>query len=310
MNDRLRGAAGPAGARAGDPPAGRGKDGVDMLANWTGDRRHFGGGLLSRFWERVRGSRHRLLMLDYDGTLAPFRLERSQAQIPPATHAVLRRIVAGGATRVAIVSGRQIPELERLLGPLAADLVGEHGWERRSAGGRLTRRRLPAEVMQRLERAARVARASGWGARLERKRCSLVLHTRGLPPEAARELEFECERLWRTYFECDTLRLHRIHGGVTLRASGHHKGSAVAQLVADSPPGTLAVYLGDDAADEDAFVQILDRGVPIRVGGLDRPSVAPFHLGSPDDVRAFLERWEAVTVDAARAAAPADRRSA
>jgi trehalose 6-phosphate phosphatase len=262
----------------------------------------------SLFWERVRRSRHRLLMLDYDGTLAPFRLERSQALIPAATRAVLQRLLSSRTTRIAIISGRQVSELERLIGPLPVDLVGEHGWEARSADGRTSRHRLTAEAAMRLEQASRAARASGWGPRLERKRCSLVLHTRGLPLEAARELEFACERLWRTYYERDGLRLHPIDGGLTLRAVGRHKGTAVAELIAGSPPDTLSVYLGDDTTDEDAFHELLDCGVTIHVGTMSCSSTARFHLGSTDDVGAFLSRWEevarATTEDDAAAGEP------
>jgi trehalose 6-phosphate phosphatase len=143
-----------------------------------------------------------------------------------------------------------------------------------------------------------------WGAHLERKRCSLVLHTRGLPAEAARELEFECERLWRTYFEAEGLRLHRIQGGITLRATDRHKGTAVAELVAQSPPGALAVYLGDDATDRDAFRQVLGHGVAIQVGTTVGSSAAEFRLGSVDEVRGFLERWETATEEAERAGGP------
>ncbi len=268
-----------------------------MLAPSSHEGRSERSDLSPRFWDQVRHSRHRLLMLDYDGTLAPFRVQRSQARIPPPTLAVLRRLVSSGTTRIAIVSGRQVQELERLTGGLPVRLIGEHGWEERSPGGAVLRRRLPPGVARCLEQASRAARASGWGPHLECKRSSLVLHTRGLPADEARELEFACGRLWRSFFERDGIRLQRIDGGITLRAFHRHKGTAVAELVAGLLPGTLAVYLGDDTADEDAFHELLDCGVAIHVGATTRSSAARFHLGSTDDVLSFLERWEATMRD-------------
>ena len=78
-----------------------------------------------------------LLALDYDGTLAPFRSERSEARMPGELRELLAALAGCEATRVAIVSGRPIAGLEALidLDPLP-ELFGVHGWERRLPDGR------------------------------------------------------------------------------------------------------------------------------------------------------------------------------
>src|SRR5258706_8301091 len=45
------------------------------------------------FWNRIHSSPRRLLMLDYDGTLVPFHVQRMEALPSPETLRVLREIL-------------------------------------------------------------------------------------------------------------------------------------------------------------------------------------------------------------------------
>jgi trehalose-phosphatase len=248
-------------------------------------------------------------MLDYDGTLAPFRVARGEARPLPRAMELLRRILAGTRTSVAIVSGRPVNEVERLVGPLPALLVGEHGWERRLPGGRVVRRPLPAPASRALDRAERLAREAGWGGRLERKRSGVVLHTRGLPAAAARALERRCALAWRPLARGGAVRVEGIHGGMEVRARGWDKGAVVRALCSRGAPGTLGVFVGDDLTDEDAFAAVRDWGFGVRVGGDGRPTSAMGRVDSCAALPDFLRRWLAEAAPArrpgARAAGPA-----
>ena len=247
-------------------------------------------GVPPRLWGRVSRAPRRWLMLDYDGTLAPFRVERDEARPLPRSMELLRRIVAGTRTSVAIVSGRPVREVERLIGPLPALLVGEHGWERRATDGGIARRRIPAATAALLDRAEAEARRSGWGALLERKRAAVVLHTRGLPSRQARVLERRCEHAWRGLARGGAARVDPIHGGVELRARGWDKGAVVRALAGRSATGTLGVFVGDDLTDEDAFAAVRDWGFGVRVGGRG-PSAAVGRIASCRALPEFLGRW-------------------
>lgn len=242
-------------------------------------------------WEAARAAPHRLLMLDYDGTLAPFHAIRSEAVPPPDTLRLLHRLARRGDTTVAIVSGRPAREVEALLGPLDVTIVGEHGWERRDPGGARVEHHPPAAVARALARAAHAAEARGWGSHLERKRASIVLHVRGLPEDEAGRMARECEAMWSGAARTPGLRLSPVHGGLELRAAARDKGTAARELIARCAPGTLAVYAGDDATDEDAFAVVRDTGIGIRVGADTRASLAGARLPGVPDVTAFLARW-------------------
>ncbi|MCH8283876.1 MAG: hypothetical protein IIC20_04790, partial [Chloroflexi bacterium] len=135
------------------------------------------------FYRVLEAATARVLMLDYDGTLSPFRTERSQATPYPGVPEALSAIVASGATRLVIVTGRALAELAPLLGvnPLP-EVFASHGWERRTRDGRQEHSPLPHRMKQGLAEAARGARAAGLGARIEVKPAGVALHWRGLAP--------------------------------------------------------------------------------------------------------------------------------
>jgi trehalose-phosphatase len=69
------------------------------------------------------------------------------------------------------------------------------------------------------------------------------------------------------------------------------KGSAVRSLLGKRHRSSLAIYAGDDAADESAFVA-LPHGITVQVGN-PRRTQARFYLRSPGEVLTFLQRLEA-----------------
>ncbi len=55
------------------------------------------------------------LLLDYDGTLAPFHVKRDQAFPYPGVALLLQEIVRDSRTRVVVVTGRDVNDLMPLL---------------------------------------------------------------------------------------------------------------------------------------------------------------------------------------------------
>jgi trehalose 6-phosphate phosphatase len=254
-------------------------------------------GIPPELWSRARQAPHRLLLTDFDGTLAPFTVDRMSSRALPASRFWLDCIQRRATrTEVGIISGRPISEVSSLLDPWRGLLIGEHGWETLEADGRLTRIELDPEAEEALRRAYEVARRTAPFLRLERKRCSVVAHTRGMEPSAARALEARLAGTWResqlTRGEpLAHLRLDLIDGGLELRAAGQDRALAIERLLGSRPKDALAVYLGDDESDEDAFRAVRRRGFGVRVGRSNRSSHALGLLDDPEAVSLFLAAW-------------------
>ena len=83
------------------------------------------------FFHGLRNAGQCALLLDYDGTLAPFHVQPEGAIPYPGVREVLNRILAQGRTRIVIVTGRTLADLIPLLAlNRAVEVWGEHGGER------------------------------------------------------------------------------------------------------------------------------------------------------------------------------------
>lgn len=248
------------------------------------------------FWDRLAASASRFLGLDYDGTLAPFHVDPLQARPLPGVVELLEAILRDPHTTLAVISGRPVAEVLRLLGNLPATIIGSHGFELRREGYDGWDIRKPtADQQAGLAKAGEAAVNGGYGHKLEQKVASLALHTRGLPAGKASLMEEEALAWWTPIASLHNLECRRFNGGVEIRCRGWHKGSALTDLLQRQAEGVFAVYVGDDETDEDAFRAVQEKGVGIRVGP---PSLSTAAQGVLEDCRAvrdFLEAWRSVT---------------
>jgi len=192
----------------------------------------------------------------------------------------------GGA--LAIVTGRPLADLDRLLKPLILPAAGIHGIEHRDNSGHIESRcqtAIPDAARSRLQAlAARDSRLV-----LEDKGYSLGLHFRQAP---------ELETAVRSMFDEISATLganFSVQNGkmvLELRPVGIDKGSAIEKFMSEAPfSGRHAIFIGDDVTDEDAFLTVNRRhGTSIRVGKPDAGSAAKFNLPDVADVHAWLEQ--------------------
>jgi trehalose 6-phosphate phosphatase len=249
---------------------------------------------LEAFWGESAAVRDRVLLLDYDGTLAPFRVERDQALPYPGVREILGRLPKTSGGRLVIVSGRRVDEVRALLDlDFSYEIHGAHGHERLTAEGRIETTSLGPEAAAALDRAGKWAEGRGWAGRLEAKPGCLAVHWRGIEADAAREMAAEVGAAWGRETRESGLDLRPFDGGLELRAAGEDKGRAVIRILADGPSNAAAAYLGDDLTDEDAFAALArrPRTLTALVRAEWRPSRARVWLRPPRDLLVFLGRW-------------------
>ncbi|WP_372695351.1 trehalose-phosphatase [Immundisolibacter sp.] len=257
-----------------------------------------GGRLLTTFWAQLATAQRALLLLDYDGTLAPFTLDPADAHPYPGITGALERLLAlpTSSHRLVIVSGRWLRDLRPLLGiDHGLEMWGCHGRERRLPDGRHSLTPLPEAAVRALAEAdAWETMARRLGGRVERKPASLAFHWRGLPAHRHEALRQALAQRFAELPENNTLAWHDFDGGVELRVPGRDKGDVVRTLLAETPPGAPTpriAYLGDDLTDEDAFKALGEQGLSVLVRPEYRPTAAQLWLRPPEDLLAFLHRW-------------------
>jgi trehalose-phosphatase len=245
---------------------------------------------LDAFWRSAASSARRALLLDFDGTLAPFSADRLRPRMREGVGELVGEIARSGTTRVAIVTGRGARELRALLpSDLPVEIWGSHGLERLERSGAY-HAPPPAPAAASVRRAfAEWVRERGPEANLEIKPFGFALHRRA-DPDAYDRLRPEALARWRDDAARAGLDFLEFDGGFEFRPSGRHKGEVVRRVLAEEGPGAAAAYLGDDWTDEDAFAALDGLGLPVLVRAQPRETRARAWM-PPEELREFLLRW-------------------
>lgn len=224
------------------------------------------------------------LFLDLDGTLTPIRPRPDDVGFEPALNTLLAETEQALEGRLAIVSGRSLSDLDRILGAVPRHAAALHGLERRSPGAVWRKAPHPGldAARQTLTDLARADR----GLILEDKGLSLALHYR-LRPGAADGVMEAAQRL----ADATGLKLQLGDRVAELLTPGCDKGDSVRAFMAAAPfQGARPVFVGDDLTDEDGFTAAAALGGFGVLVGPARPSAARYVLAGPDAVRAWIGR--------------------
>jgi trehalose 6-phosphate phosphatase len=219
-----------------------------------------------------------LLAFDYDGTLAPIVSSPARARLRANTRRLLQRVAR--TYPCIVISGRALADISRRLHGIPLWYVfGNHGSEpsigmapthRTKEWIRVLRRSLPKDP----------------ALVVENKTHSLTVHYRGSRTPAATR-----DQIIRAAASLPDVRaVNGDHAINLLRRDALDKGGALAYAVR-AFACNVAIYVGDDGTDEDAFRALPgDRLLSIKVGGSSDPTHARYHLESQDDIDVLLER--------------------
>lgn len=223
------------------------------------------------------------LFLDLDGTLAEFAETPDAVGPDPVRTDLLRRLDRMLAGRLAIVSGRAIAEVDRILDQALPHVAGVHGLERRVAGGKVVSSDPHAALADAVKVFGAIARV--WpNALLEAKPRAVALHYRGDPGLAPVVLQTA-----REFARASGLRLQEGHMVAELLTPGRDKGGAVRAFMRESPfAGTVPIFVGDDLTDEAAIQAAVDMGGVGIVVGSRRDTAATARLRGVPQVMAWL----------------------
>jgi trehalose 6-phosphate phosphatase len=228
--------------------------------------------------------REAALFLDLDGTLAPIADHPQDVRPDPRRNSLLERLDQALAGRLAVVSGRTLADIDRILEGRIRAVAAVHGLVRRAPDGTVTRA-APHPALEKALGALREFARRDPGLLVEEKGLSVTLHYRLAPAHG------EAARLCCQAIATET-GLRRQHGDMVeeLRTPGPTKGDSVTSFLAEAPfAGARPVFVGDDATDEHGFeaVQALD-GMGVLVGP-SRPTAARFRIPGVEEALAWLE---------------------
>lgn len=246
----------------------------------------------TRFFDRLSRSRERVLLLDYDGTLAPFSFNRERAFPYPTVPELLDCIMSTCQTHVALISGRSAREVPPLLGMTPhPEIWGTCGIERLDADGRYSVAELSPDTELALAEAQAALQHQGLDALCEFKPGAVAVHWRTLSRSRMEEVRTKAYRAFSPFTGKHQLLLSEFDGGMELRLRTRNKGDVVRAMLACHGPAVPIAYLGDDSTDEDAFRALNNSGLTVLVRPTCRFTAAQVWLQPPDELIQFLEKW-------------------
>lgn len=247
---------------------------------------------LADFFENLKIANKSVLMLDYDGTLAPFKKDRNRAFPYKGVRDILKKLILTERTRIVIISGRWTEDLIPLLSlKQLPEIWGSHGIERLKPDGDYTIMEMPEKGLQGLAEADVWIEKNDFGNYCEEKPGCIALHWRGLSCREIKDIQTKALADWTIIARQKKLLLNKFDGGIELRVPGITKGVAVKTILREAGQGTLAAYLGDDLTDEDAFKALKKQGLGILVRKKYRDTHAQVWLKPPQDLLKFLKNW-------------------
>jgi trehalose 6-phosphate phosphatase len=225
------------------------------------------------------------LFLDLDGTLAPIAARPQDVRPDPRRTSLLERLAQKLEGRLAVVSGRTLADVDRILEGRVPAVAAVHGLVRRGPDLSMFETK-PHPALPQAIAAFRAFAARDSGLIVEEKSgLSVALHFRLAQGQA--QAAGVCARSIAAQ-----TGLALQDGGMVeeLRTPGATKGDSVRAFMASRPfAGARPVFVGDDATDEDGFAAAQDLGgVGISVGP-SRPTLARFRLDGVEAALAWLE---------------------
>ena len=194
-----------------------------------------------------------------------------------------------------MISGRDLADVRARVGLPAIWYAGSHGFELTAPDGSNHQNKSAAAAIPALDGAAteirdRVSHIPG--IRLEHKHFALAVHYRNVAPRQVGDIVAATHQVGQQ----QGLRVTTGRKVIELRPDiDWDKGSTLRWIMersSDRGP-LLAIYIGDDLTDEDAFDAVRSDGIGIVVRHSedgDRPTAARFALNNPSDVPVLLNR--------------------
>jgi len=255
---------------------------------------------LFRRWDRFKkilSARTSILFLDYDGTLTPIVSVPEAAIIPKKNRELLKRLSKTGATKVAIVSGRSLKDVKRLVGVRGIIYAGNHGFEIEgpkikfkspvSLSFKATIKQVESDLAKNL--------SSIKGMRLENKGLTLSLHYRLVKKTSTPKVKKIFHNTTLGYLSNKRIRIKGGKKVFEIRPPlDWDKGKVVLWFLARQrslleTTNIFPIYIGDDITDEDAFRALGKRGATVFVG-TPRKSSARYYLRDTREVTQLLKR--------------------
>lgn len=248
---------------------------------------------LDKITAQIQKAPVKILMLDFDGTLAPIAATPQAATLPEETKDLLNKLSRKKGFYLTIISGRSLLDLKKKVSLENIIYSGNHGLE-----GEILKEKyccpIPAKMLLALrtikQQLNQIAERF-CGILVEDKGSVLSFHYR-LAGKQIPKVKSEFKKVVKPYIQNNLVSVLSGKMVFGIRPKVNWDKGNFAQLVIDkiqrkTKIAPAILFIGDDTTDEDIF-QKLEEGITIKVNK-DKQSKARYKLKDTKDVYKFLD---------------------
>lgn len=236
--------------------------------------------------KRYSNSSNRLIILDYDGTLSPFKQKPEDAFPTFEILKTLEILISDKRNRVIISSGRDHNTLEEWFGKLNIGLAAEHGVFYKERGKWHKNKVSPIDDEE-IHNILQLYVDKTPRSSLEVKETALVWHYRKVDEWLA---SMRVRQLMEALVTpCSKKQLVVVKGNkiVEIKRPDYTKGSEVSRLLKKKSYDFI-LAMGDDVTDEDMFTSLPKEAYTVKIGTISEN--AKYNIINQSDTLPFLNR--------------------
>ena len=218
-----------------------------------------------KIYSQFEKANSRILFLDYDGTLVDFQSTPMQAYPSRKLKNILQKLSQLPNTEIVIISGRDHQTLDRWLGNLNVNLVGDHGlWYKTKDSEWRKTISIDSDWKDRMRHVLEIYVDRMPGSFIEEKTHSVALHYRKCEPEMVSNKMSEIKDALFSIKGNYPIEIQEGHMVLEIKDQRVNKGNAT-YLFTNHKDYDFMFAAGDDVTDEDMF-KVLKEAVTIKIG--------------------------------------------
>ena len=262
-------------------------NGLDMtcMKNDSLRKKRITAATIAQITLKYNQAKQRLILLDYDGTLAALKTRPEDAKPTPELISILQQMTADPSNHIVINSGRDHFTLEKWLGSLPVCMAAEHGAFYKE-NGVWHKNIKKLEWSTGLQSILQMFVDKTPRSRLEVKETALAWHYRESDAWLG---TLRAQQLVNALISiCTRQKLQILQGNkvIEIKSPDYNKGSEVNRLLSNKRYD-FVIAMGDDTTDDDMFQALPLNAVTVKVGSISE--IANYNLPSQTDVLPFLQ---------------------
>jgi len=248
--------------------------------------------LIASITERYRKADHRLLLLDYDGTLVDYTPVPETDLLPEQTFDILKKIIDSRRSEVFIITGRSYSDIEIIFDHLPVNIIAEHGAMIRENGIWRNQINDDCRWKETIIPVLNQITLSCPESFIEEKPYSLAWHYRNAESLSGYAISRKLITILEKKAALHNLKILDGNKVVEIMNNEVGKGAAAKKLL-ELNNFDFILSIGDDQTDEEMFALLISNPGAFTIKVRNGETLAKYQLSDYNDVVSLLKHLSA-----------------